>query len=101
MSDSIPRQLRFPAMAGFTVGADVEGGAVSRDVGALLPRGVDQQTGLIARLAGAIEDRRHPADIEHSLIDLLRQRIYHSACGYADGNDANRLRRDPNFKLAR
>lgn len=32
--------------------------------------------------------------------ELLAQRIYQSACGYADGNDANTLRRDPMFKLA-
>lgn len=100
MEDSTPSQLRFPAIDGFTVRADFEGGAVSSDFGALLLRGVDQQTGLIERLAAAIEDRRHPAYIEHRLTDLLRQRIYQSACGYADGNDANSLRRDPMFKLA-
>jgi hypothetical protein len=60
MSDSIPSQLRFPAIAGFTVRADFEGGAVSSDFGALLLQGVDRQTGLIARLASAIQDRRHP-----------------------------------------
>jgi hypothetical protein len=31
--------------------------------------------------------------------DLLAQRIYQLASGYADGNDANSLRRDPLFKL--
>ena len=100
MRDSIPSQLRFPAIAGFTVRADFEGGAVSSDFGALLLHGVDQQTGLIARLAAAIHDRRHSSYIEHSLEDLLRQRIVQTACGYADGNDANALRRDPAFKLA-
>jgi hypothetical protein len=33
------------------------------------------------------------------LQDLLAQRIYQTASGYADGNDANSLRRDPMFKL--
>lgn len=100
MCHSIPSQLRFPTLAGFTVRADFEGGAVSSDFGALLLRGVDQQTGLIDRLAGAIRDRRHASYVEHSLEDLLRQRIVQTACGYADGNDANALRRDPGFKLA-
>ena len=100
MSDSIPSQLRFPAIAGFTVRADFEGGAVSSDFGALLLQGVDRQTGLIARLASAIQDRRHPSYIDHRLTDLLRQRIFQTACGYADGNDANSLRHDPVFKLA-
>lgn len=100
MSDSIPTQLRFPTMAGFTVRADFDGGAVSSDFGALLLHGVDRHTGLIDRLAAAIQDRRHPAYIDHSLADLLRQRIFQTACGYADGNDANSLRHDPAFKLA-
>jgi len=100
MSDSISTQLRFPALDGFTVRADFDGGALSSDFGALLLRGVDQQCGLVERLAGVINDRRHPSYVEHSVTDLLRQRIYQSACGYADGNDANSLRRDPMFKLA-
>lgn len=100
MRDSNPSQLRFPPIAGFTVRADFEGGAMSSDFGALLLRGADHQTGLVDRLARAIRDRRHASYIEHSLDDLLRQRIIQAACGYADGNDANTLRRDPAFKLA-
>jgi hypothetical protein len=100
MNDSIPTQLRFPAIAGFSVRADFDGGALSSDFGALLLRGADQQIGLIARLAGAIHDKRHPSYIDHSMTDLLSQRIFQTACGYIDGNDANSLRRDPMFKLA-
>ena len=100
MCHSTPTQLRFPAMADFTVRADFNGGALSSDFGAILLQGVDRQTGLIERLASAIEDWRHPSYIDHSLTNLLRQRIFQSACGYADGNDANSLRHDPAFKLA-
>jgi|SRR3990167_288559 len=100
MGDSTPSQLRFPAIAGFTVRADFEGGALSSDFGPLLLRGIERQCGLIARLVEAIHDSRHPSYIEHSVVDLLRQRIYQSACGYVDGNDANSLRHDPMFKLA-
>lgn len=100
MTHSTPSQLRFPAIDGFTVRADFEGGAVSSDFGALLLRGVDRQIGLISHLASAIQDRRHPSYIEHGIPDLLRQRIFQTACGYADGNDANSLRHDPAFKLA-
>lgn len=100
MSNAIPCQLRFPAIAGFSVRADFEGGALSSDFGALLLRGVDQQIGLISRLAGAIDDRRHPSYIDHSMTELLSQRVFQTGCGYIDGNDANRLRCDPLFKLA-
>jgi hypothetical protein len=100
MSDSIPSQLRFPAVAGFSVRADFDGGAMSSDFGALLLRGADQQIGLISRLTHAIHDKRHPSYIEHPMADLLSQRVFQTACGYIDGNDANDLRSDPMFKLA-
>lgn len=100
MENSTPTQLRFPASAGFTVRAEFDGGAMSSDFGALLLRGADLQTGLIDRLVSAIHDKRHASYIDHSLSDLLRQRIFQTASGYADGNDANTLRRDPLFKLA-
>jgi Transposase DDE domain group 1 len=99
MSYSSPTQLCFPPVGGQTVRADFEGGALSSDFGALLLRGVDRQIGLTARLAAAIYDKRHPSYIDHPLRALLAQRIYQMASGYADANDANRLRRAPLFKL--
>src|ERR1051326_2731353 len=99
MSYSSPTQRCFPPVSGQTVRADFEGGALSSDFGALLLRGVDRQIGLTARLAAAIHDKRHSSYIDHPLRDLLAQRIYQMASGYADGNDANSLRHDPLFKL--
>src|SRR5215813_1991816 len=99
MTDSTPEQLCFHPLAGHTVRADFEGGALSSDFGVLLLRGIDRQIGLTTRLAAAIHDTRHPSYIDHPLRDLLAQRIYQIASGYADGNDANSLRRDPMFKL--
>ncbi|MBK8359576.1 MAG: IS1380 family transposase [Comamonadaceae bacterium] len=100
MADAIPTQLRFPTSAGFTIRAEFDGGAMSSDFGAILLRGTDLQIGLTSRLASAIDDKRHASYIDHSMVDLLRQRIFQTASGYADGNDSNTLRRDPMFKLA-
>jgi hypothetical protein len=100
MSYSTPQQLRFPPIAGYTIRADFEGGALSSDFGALLLRGIDRQIGLTERLTDAIQDKRHPSYIDHPLRDLLAQRIYQIASGYADGNDANSLRHDPLLKLS-
>lgn len=99
MHYSSPTQLCFPPLGGQTVRADFEGGALSSDFGALLLRGIDRQIGLTERFAAAIHDKRHPSYIDHPLRDLLAQRIYQIAAGYADANDANSLRRDPLFKL--
>jgi hypothetical protein len=81
------------------VRANVEGGALSSDFGALLLRGSDRPIGLPERLAAAVQDKRHPASIAHALRDLCAQRIDHIAAGYADGHDANSLRHAPLFKL--
>ena len=100
MSYSPPGQLCFPPIPGYTVRADCDGGALSSDFGALLLRGIDRQMGLTERLAAAMPDKRHPSSIDHPLRDLLAQRIYQIASGYADGNDAHSLRHDPVFKLS-
>jgi DDE family transposase len=100
MPYSTPQQLCFPPLTGYTIRADFEGGALSSDFGALLLRGIDRQIGLTERLAAAMQDKRHPSYIDHPLRDLLAQRIYQIASGYADGNDANSLRHDPLFKLS-
>jgi len=97
---STPEPLHFPPIAGHTVRANVDGGALSSDFGALLLRGIDRQIGLTERLAAAVRDKRHPSYIDHTLRDLFAQRIYQIASGYADGNDANSLRYDPMFKLS-
>lgn len=99
MAYSTPEQLSFHPVAGHTLRADFEGGALSSDFGPLLLRGVDRHLGLTERLAAAIHDKRHLSYIDHTMRDLLAQRIYQIASGYPDGNDANSLRHDPMFKL--
>jgi hypothetical protein len=99
MGYSTPEQLSFPSIAGHTVRADFEGGALSSDLGVLLLRGLDRPIGLTARLAAAIHATRPPSSIAHPLRDLLAQRISHIASGSADGHAANSLRRDPLFQL--
>jgi hypothetical protein len=100
MRYSSPQQLCFPPVAGQTLRADFDGGAFSSDSGPLLLRGIDRQIGLTDRLAAAVHDKRHPSYIDHPLRDLFAQRIYQSASGSANGNDANSLRHDPMLKLS-
>jgi len=71
----------------------------SSDGGALLLKACDERLGLTERLAGCIEDERQAGKLQHTIRDLLRQRLYGIACGYPDGNDAARLSEDPIQKL--
>ncbi|HEV2463074.1 MAG TPA: IS1380 family transposase [Acidobacteriaceae bacterium] len=71
----------------------------SSDGGAILLKACDERLGLTERLARCIVDARQTGKVEHSIRDLVRQRLYGIACGYVDCNDAARLVQDPIQKL--
>jgi hypothetical protein len=82
------------------VQADFSGGTLSTDAGALLLRQVDLHLGLTAQLAQCFDDARNPLWVDHSVQELLRQRIFATALGYEDLNDHQRLRLDPLLAVA-
>src|SRR5712691_1677957 len=71
----------------------------SSDGGAILLKGLDTQFGLTKRLAACLADPRQPGKVQHQTLELLRQRVFGLACGYADCNDAARLAGDAIHKL--
>jgi hypothetical protein len=71
----------------------------SSDGGAVLLKGVDTQLGLTTRLAACLGDGRQPGKVRHQTIELLQQRVFGLACGYADCSDAARLANDAIHKL--
>jgi hypothetical protein len=79
---------------------DFTGGTLSSDGGALLLRQVDASLGLTRTLAGCFRDQRDQRFVDHSLPQLLAQRIQGLALGYEDLNDHEQLRRDPLFATA-
>ena len=87
--------LLFQDLGRRKVVADFSGGTLSSDAGVLLLRQVDVNLGLTQALAGCFSDFRHPLFVEHSLEQMLAQRIYGLALGYEDLNDHERLRLDP------
>jgi hypothetical protein len=72
---------------------------MSTDGGALLLRAVDRKMGLLKRVAACFRDARVPERVEHTLPELLAQRIYALALGYEDLNDHEELRHDPLLAL--
>ena len=75
--------------------ADFSGGRLSSDGGVLLLRQLDSSLGLTRSVANCLQDRRNPIFIEHTLPELLAQRILSMALGYEDLNDQDSLRHDP------
>jgi hypothetical protein len=71
----------------------------SSDGGAVLLKAVDARLGLIEEMSRCLDDRRTPGKTVHGIADLLSQRIFGIACGYADCNDAARLAHDPVHRL--
>jgi hypothetical protein len=92
--------LPVPLLAHKPVTVACDGGDLSSDAGLIPLALADRRLGLTEQLAAALADPRDPRRIDHSLHDLLRQRIYLIAQGYFDQNDANTLRHDPMLKLA-
>jgi hypothetical protein len=82
------------------VQADFSGGSLSSDAGALLLRQVDRNLGLATELAQCFNDARNQVWVDHSLEELLRQRLFATALGYEDINDHQRLRLDPLLAVA-
>lgn len=87
--------LDFSMLGSRHVLADFEGGDISSDGGALLLRTTEERTGVIRQFAACFTDHRKPDLIEHTLEELVAQRVYGLALGYEDLNDHDDLRRDP------
>lgn len=92
--------LLFQDLGPRKVVADFSGGTLSSDGGVLLLRQVDRALGISRHLAGCFYDQRNPDYVEHSVEELLSQRLYALALGYEDINDHERLRLDPLLAVA-
>ena len=87
--------LDFPMLGRREIVADFDGGDLTSDGGALLLRTTEQLTGVIRQFAACFADHRKSDRIEHTVEELVAQRVYALALGYEDLNDHDDLRRDP------
>ena len=93
-------QLEFPGCKGRKVEAEFSGGNVTSDGGILLLRQADRRLGLTASVAALLEDPRRQASCGHSVLSMIRQRVYGLAAGYEDLNDHDTLRTDMAWQTA-
>jgi hypothetical protein len=94
-TDCTPHQLEFQGLTRRAVVASFDGGTLSSDGGVLLLAEVDRRLGLLEQFASCFEDDRNPVLVEHSVLELVRQRVFALALAYEDLNDHDELRIDP------
>jgi hypothetical protein len=94
-TDCSHQPLLFQDLGPRQVVAEFTAGDLSSDGGVLLLRQVDHSLGLSRALAGCFHDTRDARYVDHSVPQLLAQRLYGLALGYEDLNDHGLLRRDP------
>jgi hypothetical protein len=97
MTECNQSSFGFQACGSREIVARFDGGRISSDGGALLLRQTDQQLNLLPRLGGCFLDGRDPKRVEHSVEEMVAQRVYGLALGYEDLNDHEQLRADPLF----
>jgi hypothetical protein len=98
MADPTRQSVLFPALLDKPVHVGFDEPLVTSDGGTLLVKAVDETLGLTASLMGGLSDRRQASKVQHSGLDLFRQRVFGLVCGYADVNDVARIGRDPLHK---
>ncbi len=75
-TECTPSQLEFQGIGRRSVVARLDGGSISSDGGGLLLREVDRRARILGRLAECFTDHRRPELIEHSVAELVSQRVY-------------------------
>lgn len=94
MTDCIQTSFDFPACKSRKITADFAGGDITSDGGSLLLRQIDRRLKLTNRLARLLKDPRDQQRCDHTMEQMLRQRVYGLALGYEDLNDHDELRHD-------
>lgn len=85
---------QFQALGRREIVADFNGGTITSDGGGLLLREVEKRTNILGRFAKCFTDHRKQDKIEHSVLDLISQRVLAIALGYEDLNDHDDLSSD-------
>ena len=89
--DSTTQCLLFPGIFRQPVVAQFDQRDGSSDGGALLLKAADGRLGLLDELTACLQDQRQAGKVDHSLRELVAQRVFSITCGYPDANDSARL----------
>jgi Transposase DDE domain group 1 len=99
MTECNQSSFGFEALGSREIVARFDGGTISSDGGSFLLREADRRLNLLPRLAECFLDGRNQNLVDHSMQEMLAQRVYGLALGYEDLNDHEQLRHDPVFGI--
>ena len=99
MTDCTQSNFEFGTSGKRAVMARFNGGTISSDGGAILLQQTDRRLNLLGRFSQCFLDGRNPVLVEHSIGEMVSQRVYGLALGYEDINDHEQLRTDPVFGM--
>ncbi len=96
-TDCIPNLFGFQDLGARKVVADFDGGMISSDAGGLILREVAIASDLLRQFSSCFLDYRNQRFVEHSVQELVSQRVMGLCLGYEDVVDHDMLRFDPLF----
>src|SRR5437660_6354468 len=94
-TECIQKSFTFHPLRNREIRAQFDGGAITTEGGGLLLREVEKRVGIVRQFAACFRDYRNADLIEHTVEELVAQRVYGLALGYEDLNDHEELRKDP------
>ena len=94
-TECIQKSFTFHPLRNREIRAQFDGGAIATEGGGLLLREVEKRVGIVRQFAACFRDYRNADLIEHTVEELVAQRVYGLALGYEDLNDHEELRKDP------
>lgn len=94
------KRIEFGRLGRRVVEGRFDGGSMTSDAGVMLLGAADRKLGLMGAAARCIADPRNPDRIQHSVLEMLRQRVYGLALGWEDLNDHSALRQDVAIQTA-
>ena len=89
------KTFEFQAENSRKIVAHFNGGNITSDAGGVFLQQAERITSIVSQFAGCFTDYRDPDLTEHTVNELVAQRVYALALGYEDLNDHDELRNDP------
>lgn len=93
-TDCKTNRMEIQGLGNRQVIGEFNGGDITSDAGAILLREINHKLNITNRFAQCFTDYRNAGKIEHTVEQLVSQRIFGIALGYEDLNDHDDLRND-------